>query len=114
MKPRTRERLIGLAAGIICTLVAMALIEIVGAAPSQQEGPITCMSADMRDRTKTLMLDGLDQSLRDRMAHLFEQWQIDDRDQPRRAATGMRKAIRAYSQTREFIERWNPPPCSPP
>lgn len=114
MKPRTRERLIGLVTGVICTMVAFALIEIVGAEPQplkRMEDPISCIAPDLRDRVRAIMLQGLDEGLRKRVEILYEGWLRDPRDQPLRATQGMRTAIRAWSQARRVVEQWNPPDC---
>jgi hypothetical protein len=47
-----------------------------------------------------------------RVMRLYEVWTSDPRDQPGRAATGTRNAIRAYVNSRRFMEQWNPPACS--
>lgn len=110
MTARTRERLIGLVIGVICTLIAMMLIEIVGARePGAQ--PISCMPSDQREKVREIMFEAINRGLEQRIVHVYEQWVIDDRDQPNRASVGARKAIRAWMQTHRYIEQWNPPPC---
>jgi hypothetical protein len=106
----TRERPIGVIIGVICTLAAFALFEIVRAQQSASQ-PIECVEPDLRESIRAIVLKGLDDAMRDRAQHLFEVWMRDERDQPKRASTGMQQAISAYIQSRSLALKWNPTPC---
>jgi hypothetical protein len=58
----------------------------------------------MSEDIKKLMRDALDQALKNQIMHLFEIWMKDDRDQPQRAANGVRQAIQAYQQAIAAID----------
>lgn len=106
-----RDRLIWLIVAIIvCAMLSMVLLDMVGARQSTSQ-PITCMAPDLRDKMRALSLDAIDEAYQDRVKRVFEIWMADPKDQPNRAAVGARNAIRAWANSRRFIETWNPPPC---
>lgn len=78
------------------------------AAEAQQ---VECLSDEMRERVRVLMIEAIDDALKDQIMHLFETWMKDARDQPRRATIGARQAIRAYIGSREAAKVWSPPRC---
>jgi hypothetical protein len=112
MTARTRDRLIGLIVGVIATLAAMMMFEIIHAASAQP--PITCIAPDLRDRVRALAIEGLDNAFRSKVEHQFEIWtKTGDDMAPQRAAIGTRIAIRAYARSIRFMQQWNPPDCPP-
>jgi hypothetical protein len=89
------------------TVVVLMLLLCIGFARSE---PV-CMSADMRERVRVLMLDGIDQAFKAHAGHMFEVWQRDPTKQPQRANTGMKSGITAYIGARAAAQRWSPPLC---
>src|SRR5262245_45411885 len=86
------------------------LIEyILASAESQQ---VECMDEPTRERIRAIMIDALDEALKDQIKHLFETWMKDERGQPGRAATGARQAIKAHQGARKSALEWMPPPCA--
>lgn len=98
--------LIGLAAA--CS--AWVIVELVNAANSQVVTD-TCVSAEDRERIRAIMLEALDQGLKNQTVHMYEVWLQDNREQPSRAITGMQNGITAYIRSRNGALRWNPRPC---
>lgn len=107
MSQRARDWLIGITVGVGATLVMLYAIEVIGA----EQPPIRCMNTEIREKVRVILLAGLDDALKDRVMHVFEVWMKDSSQQPARASVGVRQATRAYVESREFVERWNPPPC---
>lgn len=79
---------------------------------SAETRPELCMDADARERVRKLMLEALDNSLREKIESLFAVWLRDATDQPRRAQTGMNTALRAYIGARAAAMKFDPPECS--
>src|SRR4249919_1852565 len=56
-----------------------------------------CVNATERERVRQLVFDGIDQGLKESMAHLFDIWQRDpDNQQPKRAQVGTTNAVNAH------------------
>jgi hypothetical protein len=70
-----------------------------------------CMDNDTRERVRKLMIEALDNSLREKIESLFAVWLRDATDQPRRAQTGMNSALRAYVGARAAAMKFDPPEC---
>jgi len=101
---------------VIAAALWVALALKAGPAPQQQTvnvyAPITCMPDDeTRERVRTLMLEALDSAFRSHVEHTVEVWMRDSREQPARAANGVRAGIRSYVSTRDFIVNWHPVNC---
>src|SRR4029077_2659492 len=96
--------LIGLAAAGF----AWFLIEVMNASSQATE---VCVSKEDRERVRGIMLDALDQGLKEQTVHMYEIWLKDNTEQPSRAITGMQNAITAYIRSRAAALRWNPPAC---
>jgi hypothetical protein len=79
---------------------------------SAETRPELCMDSDTRERVRKLMIEALDNSLRQKIESLFAVWLRDATDQPRRAQTGMNSALRAYVGARDAAAKFNPPECS--
>ena len=71
----------------------------------------TRMSEVDRERTRAIILSGIDEGLKDHVKHMFEVWMKDDSEQPRRAVTGMHIARRAHRRATTQALEWNPPIC---
>lgn len=95
-----------------CIAVIVAVLWIALAVQVAAPQPIACMPDDeMRDKVRAIMLQALDEGFKAHIEKTFEVWMRDDRDQPRRATTGVRNGIRAYVGARGFVLKWDPPKC---
>ena len=89
-----------------CALIVIALG---GGAEAQGEG---CLDIETREKVRSLIIEGLDEGLRDHVKHLFEVWlKVDDVNQPKRVLSGIRAGAKAYVRSREAARKWNPPTC---
>lgn len=71
-----------------------------------------CVNPTERERVRQLVFDGIDQGLKESMAHLFDIWQRDpDNQQPKRAQVGTTNAVNAHNRARKLAFSWNPPEC---
>ena len=70
-----------------------------------------CGDDQLREHVRELMLDGLDEALKDRIHHLFDVWMRDDQGQPGRASRGVHQSISAYIRARDGLEKWDLQPC---
>ena len=74
-----------------------------------------CVDPTERERVRQLVFDGIDNGLKNAMAHLFDIWQRDpENSQPKRAQVGTTNAINAHNRARKFTLAWQPPTCPPP
>jgi len=86
-------------------IVALVLV----ASPAAAQAP--CVDIATRESMRTLMFAALDKALQEHFDRLFESWMKDTRDQPARAAAGLRRGLSAYNGSRRAIARWSPPLC---
>jgi hypothetical protein len=70
-----------------------------------------CGDDQLRERTRELMLVGLDEALRDRIHNLFDVWMRDENGQPGRASRGVHQTVSAYIRGHNALEKWDLPPC---
>jgi hypothetical protein len=70
-----------------------------------------CGDDQLREHTRTLMLAGLDDALRDRIHTLFDVWMKDEGGQPGRAARGIHQTVSAFIRGHNALEKWDLPPC---
>lgn|SRR5262245_42260879 len=70
-----------------------------------------CGDDKLRDQVKTLMLEALNEALRNHIENAFAVWMKDDREQPGRAARGVNQGVAAYLRSRRQIEQWTLPSC---
>ena len=70
-----------------------------------------CMDEATRERVREIILEGVDESLKEHTKHIFSIWLKDSTDQPRRAISGMQTGIRAYLGSRANAMKWAPPLC---
>jgi hypothetical protein len=80
-------------------------------AKSQIIQPEICMDEATRERIRDIVLEGIDEALKEHTKHIFSIWLKDSTDQPRRAVTGMATGIRAYLGSRANALKWMPPVC---
>src|SRR5262245_36159010 len=71
-----------------------------------------CLDNTTRERIKSIMIEALDDSLKEQIQHLFLTWLKDERGQPDRAKVGVEQAIRAHQRARRGAEEWAPPLCA--
>lgn len=90
--------------------LAVAGVILFAAFPSKGE-PAPCMDTEMREQVRVLMLAGIDQAMREHAVKMFNVWQRDPTNQPKRAIAGMKSAIIAYAGSRAAAQRWSPPAC---
>ena len=101
---------------IVIVCLAILLVAIIGFASGRWEAEgqpiIECADPGVRDALKSTIHKALDRSFEERTIKLFAVWLSDEQDQPRRFLTGMRLSVRGYINARNFVETWDPPPCS--
>jgi len=83
-----------------------------GVLASAESRPELCMDDESRERVRKIMLEALDEALKQKIVDLMDVWLRDSTDQPRRAAKGMDNALRAYFQARNAAMKFQPPECS--
>lgn len=96
----------------IIILVTLMLAWFSLRAEGQVTKQVTCSDAQMQESMRRIVLQGLDEALRDQAKHLFGTWLRDSHDQPTRAITGMRNAISAYLLAYQSTTDWSLPLCS--
>lgn len=100
-------------------VVALAALAIAAAlalhpfATAEAPPPPICMDADTRERTRTLMFQGIEDGLKRHTSGVFDVWIKDPKEQPERAARGMHIGISAYVRSRASLLNWSPPRCKP-
>jgi hypothetical protein len=94
---------------VLCTLMVVWLSELLEARSQVAEH---CVDGEERERIRELSLEGIDLALKNHVAKLFDIWMKDDREQPRRAVTGMQAGISAHLRARANALKWDPPRCS--
>jgi hypothetical protein len=95
---------------IVAIVLALILLNIYkNVAESKIE--LDCMDATERERVRQLVLDGIDDGLKEQIQHLFETWMKDLTDQPRRAMVGTSNAFNAHVRARAQALAWDPPLC---
>jgi hypothetical protein len=73
---------------------------------------VECIDADAREHVRTLILEGLDQALRNQSVKVFDVWMKDSRESPpRRGLAGMNIATNAYIRARANALNWSPSLC---
>jgi len=95
------------AAGVGIAALTLTLANAVSPRPGVEK----CIEDEAREKIQKLMVEGLDEALKNHTRKMFEIWVQDDTDQPRRATEGMRSGIRAYVRSRAAALHWNPPAC---
>ena len=87
----------------------LAIIWFIGA---HSEPPAHCLDEAAREKVRTIMLEAIDEALKEHTKHMYEVWMKDpNSNQPSRAITGMRQGITAYANSRAAALRFDPPPC---
>jgi hypothetical protein len=105
----TKERWIGIAVAVVTIAVTLLLLALL---PANSKVTYDCTDPTERERVREIALLGIDDGLRQAMAHLFEVWQKDpNTDQPRRAQVGTTNAVNAHIRARALALAWTPPSC---
>jgi len=94
---------------VICVVLLTTTLAVVTSSGTVEPEP--CMSEVDRERTRAIIISGIDEGLKDHVKHMFEVWMKDDSEQPRRAVTGMHIARRAHRRATTQALEWNPPIC---
>jgi uncharacterized membrane protein YgcG len=71
-----------------------------------------CMDEKTREQMRVVMIEALDEALKDHVKRVFEVWLRDDRGQPGRARTGVSQGLKAYLGARQGALDWAPPLCA--
>jgi hypothetical protein len=106
----TRDRIIGLIVAVVTVILTLILLFVLEARSETRE---LCMDAEMRDRIRTLAMQGHDEAFKTQAAHLFSVYVLNPDEIPNRAQVGTQRSIRAYVRVRELALKWNPPSCTP-
>jgi|SRR5262245_1921624 len=72
---------------------------------------VQCADAPTREKIKGIMLEALDEALKNHIVHMFEIWMKDDRGQPERARNGTINGVNAYIKASNGVAAWAPPDC---
>lgn len=89
-------------------IAILAMLWILGA---HSQVPDACMDQASREKVRSLMLEAIDDALKQHTQHMYEVWMKDPNSQPSRAITGMKAGINAYVNSRNAALRFNPPLC---
>ena len=71
-----------------------------------------CMDDQAREEIKGLMLEAIEQALKEHIKHAFEVWMRDPTGQPDRAKVAVQRGVRAYIDSRKGVSEWTPPLCA--
>ena len=71
----------------------------------------SCLDVETREKVRSIMLDGIDQGLKQHTVTIFDSWLKDPAEQPARAIRGMQSGISAYARSRREALRWTIPTC---
>jgi len=87
----------------------LVLVALTGSARAQISVP--CADSQTQERIRTLLLEGIDQALRNQTVRAFDFWMKDQTAQPKRALIGMDMAVSAFIRSRQNAMQWMPPLC---
>jgi len=94
---------------------AIALLTLwAGIAGARAQVSLACKDSQTQEQVRKVVLEGIDQALRNQTVRVFDIWMKDASEQPKRALTGMDAAISAYVRARANASKWAPPLCSTP
>ena len=79
---------------------------------SAETHPELCVAdEETKERLRGIMIEALDEGLREHIKNLYIVWMKDERGQPGRARVGVEAAIRAHQIGRKAALEWAPPRC---
>jgi ABC-type dipeptide/oligopeptide/nickel transport system permease component len=110
----TQRVLLAISVVVVVVILLFILNRLVGDEAAGQVTQQQCVGAEERERIREILTEGIDNGLRDQVAHLFEVWMKDYTDKNSRAANGARNAINAHINARIHALAWNPPLCKEP
>src|SRR5262245_48762343 len=70
-----------------------------------------CGDEKTEEHLRQLMLGALDSALHDHIAHVFDVWMKDEREQPARAKRGVQQGTSAYLRSRDGVMKWKLARC---
>jgi hypothetical protein len=91
--------------------IAMALTMMLARA---EVATTICMDPATRERAREIIIDGIEQGLKQHTVHVYDVWLKDPSDQPKRARQGMNIGVNAYNRARNAALVWMPPTCQEP
>lgn len=97
--------------GLLTVAGTLIVLDFLDRIESNAQVKIDCIEPNERIKVREIILNGIDDGLRAKVADLYENWVRDPTDQPKRAQVGLTNAISAHSRGRAGALRWMPPPC---
>lgn len=94
--------------------IFVVILLIVGAdflQTTHSDTAIVCVPVAERERIRVVVLEGIDQGLKQHVMKLFDIWMKDTSNQPKRAVEGMSIGISAHVRARANAMKWDPLPC---
>jgi hypothetical protein len=108
MPQRIRDGIIGKVLGILVLLMVGVGFFV---ETHSEDTTIACVPVAERERIRVVVLEGIDEALKQHVMKLFDIWMKDTSKQPERAIEGMSIGISAHVRARANATRWDPPPC---
>ena len=99
---------------VIVVMLILAFIGYISGRWDEAQAKVSydCIDPTERERVRDLVLQGIDDGLKQAMVHLYEVWQKDPATaQPARAQVGTTNAINAHNRGRKLALAWQPPSC---
>lgn len=78
---------------------------------SAESVAVVCTDEATIEKIRAVMLEALDEALKNHIVRTFEVWLKDDTRQPERAAVGVRNGVNAYVHARKVAITWSPVAC---
>jgi hypothetical protein len=101
---------------LVLVVISVLLIGVGGVLLQSIAAPkvdyVQCMDGETREDLRNAMRAGIDQAMKAHTVQMFNIWMKDPTDQPARAISGMRNAVKAYVGSRKVANDWNPPLCT--
>lgn len=73
---------------------------------------IPCVDDEQeREQIRAIMLDAVNEALKQHIIRMTDTWMRDETDQPKRAINGATRGIKAFVGSRRQALKWNPPLC---
>lgn len=96
---------------LLVLVTAIALFIALGSWGATVTSVERCLDSEAREHVRTILLAGLDESLKQHIMQTFDTWMKDPSEQPKRAISGMQIAISAHVRSRAAAKSWSPPQC---
>ena len=75
--------------------------------------PLCVLDDETKERLRGIMIEAIDEGLKEHIVDLYKVWMRDERGQPGRARVGIEAAVRAHQAARKGALAWDPPYCAP-